>query len=51
MNFQNELKRQIKRAYIKNKNELIIFMDRFVKQTNKKGFKNYFEKSYNLIGV
>ena len=47
----NELKRQIKIANIKNKNELIIFMDKFVKQTNKKGLKKYFEKSYNLIGV
>ena len=47
----NELKRQIKTENIENKNELISFMDRFIKNNNKKGYSEYFEKSYKLLRV
>jgi hypothetical protein len=47
----NELKRQIKISKINNRNELNDFMKRFVKENNKKGYKGYFEKACNLMGV
>jgi len=49
MNFQNELKRQIKTQNIQNKKELIKFLELFIKKSNKKGFKKYFNKSYDLL--
>lgn len=47
----NELKRQIKISNINNKTELVIFINNFVRKINKKGLKNYFNKSYELIGI
>jgi hypothetical protein len=46
----NELKRHIKTGKINNKNEPNDFMKRFVEENNKKGYRYYFEKAYNLMG-
>jgi transposase-like protein len=47
----NELKRQIRTQNIQNKKELIKFLELFIKKSSKKGFKNYFKKSYDLLGI
>ena len=48
----NELKRQIKIEDINNKKELIEFMERFIRDNNKKkDIWDIFEKAYDLMGV
>lgn len=47
----NELKRQIKNAILCNEHDLRLFLDKFIKTSNKIGFTNYFEKSYSLLGI
>lgn len=47
----NELKRQIKMKDIKNENELKIFIEMFIKRSQKDGYDRYFEKSYKNLGI
>ena len=42
---------QIKVGEINNREGLNEFMERFIRDNNKKGYEGYFEKAYNLMGV
>ena len=47
----NELKRQIIQNHISNENDLRLFLDKFIKSSNKKGFDNYFDVAYKKLGI
>lgn len=47
----NELKRQLRNANIENRKELEVFIERFIKEMNKRKYKAYFNKSYKELGI
>jgi hypothetical protein len=46
-----EFKRQLKIKNIKNIDQLKLFLKDFIKSQNKQGFKNYFQKAYENLGI
>jgi hypothetical protein len=47
----NCIKQQIKKVDMNSEDELKIFIEKYIKEQNKKRFDKYFEKSYNLLGI
>jgi len=45
------VKRQIREENIMSKKSLRIFLDKFMKNTNKTGFKKYFKKAFDNLGI